>query len=218
MKPNVVILALLFVSLAAAVPAAEPVRVTDPIAVSGEAPPDAQAASHQLKLQIFSFQGARWQAGDIVTAVWEAMELLAPCGVALAGAELRLVDAPQRFHDFSTPVSRELVRGMTVAKPALFFVENTRNDPAYDAEAIGQANAATRPELANTVWVAYGARDLPRALAHELVHLLSDSGDHSEEPGNLMQPYSAPENTRLTAAQCERLRARGEANGLLTRK
>lgn len=65
--------------------------------------------------------------------------------------------------------------------------------------------------------LAAGARDLPQALTHELVHVLTDSGDHSEEPRNLMRAETSPRNTRLTAAQCERLRSRGEAAGLLTR-
>ena len=61
----------------------------------------------------------------------------------------------------------------------------------------------------------YGARDLPQVLAHELVHVLSDSGAHSEEPDNLMRADTSPRATGLTDAQCERLRTRGEANGLL---
>jgi len=50
------------------------------------------------------------------------------------------------------------------------------------------------------------------------VHVLSDSGEHSAETGNLMRPETLPENNRLSAAQCERLRARGEANALLARR
>jgi hypothetical protein len=111
-----------------------------------------------------------------------------------------------------------LLQDLQVSKPAIFFVDETLNRPAYDAEAIGLANAATRPELANTVWVAHGARDLPLALAHELAHVLSDSGEHSEEPRNLMRAATSPENTRLSDAQCRRLRERGEANGLLAPK
>ena len=197
--------------------AAEQVRVVETRAVPKEQLPVARGASHDLQLSLYTFQGTRWAPREIVTAVLDSVRLLAQCGVALAGVELRLLEAPRRFHFYFTPVSRELLRGIAVSKPAIFFVEDTRNRPAYDAEAIGLENAATRPELANTVWLAYGSRDLPLALAHELVHLLSDSGDHSEEPGNLMQAETSPENTRLSDAQCQRLRARGEANGLLTR-
>ena len=171
--------------------------------------------THQLKLYAHSFRGARWTPEDIHNAVLGAARLLAQCNITLASAELRIVEAPERFRYFDTPVSRELVRSIAPPKPAVFFVEDTLNNPAYDAEAIGFANANGRPELAATVWVAHGARDLPYALAHELVHVLSDSGQHTDEPGNLMRAETAPENTRLTPAQCELMRSRGEAHGLL---
>ena len=141
--------------------------------------------------------------------------MLTQCGVAVAGVELRVLETPSRFHFYSTPVARELMREMTVARPAVFFVDDTYSEPAYDAEAIGLSNAKTRPELANTIWFAYGARDLPLALAHELVHVLSDSGDHSDDADNLMRTETSPANTRLTAAQCNRLRIVAEANGLI---
>jgi hypothetical protein len=172
-------------------------------------------ATHELRLSAYAFHGTRWEAATIEQALVASARLLAPCAVALVRAELRLIDAPRRFHYYYTPDSRRLMRAIDAPRPALFFVEDTKNDPAFDAEAIGVANAKTRPELANTVWIAYGARDLPLAIAHELVHLLSDSGEHSDEPGNLMRTRTAPGSDQLTPAQCERLRLRGEANGLL---
>ena len=143
--------------------------------------------------------------------------LLAQCGITVTAAELRVLDVPQTCKYYYTPVSRELLRHIDPPKPAVFFVEDTHNDPAFDAEAIGFANAKRRPELMNTVWVAYGARDLPYALAHELVHVLSDSGTHTNDAGNLMHDQTAPGNSELSAAQCELVRKRGEANGLLQR-
>lgn len=204
--------------LASSATAQESIRVAETHAVTAELAANAPAASHNLRLALYAFQGTSWVPVEAVLAVWEAARLLAPCGIALAGAELRVLATPERFHFYSTAVSRELVRGMTVTKPAVFFVQDTKNQPAYDGEAIGRANSATRPELADTVWLAHGARQLPQALAHELVHVLSDSGDHSDEPGNLMRYDLAPADTRLTDAQCERMRSRGEANGLLVRR
>jgi len=198
--------------------AAEPARVVETRALSGQQLPAAPGATHELRLSLYAFQGGRWTSSEMLPAALDAARLLAQCGVALAGAELRLLKAPRRFHFYSTAVSRELLQDLQVSKPAIFFVDDTLNQPAYDAEAIGLANAETRPELANTVWVAHGARDLPFALAHELAHVLSDSGEHSDEPGNLMRVETAPDNTRLSDAQCRRLRERGAANGLLAPK
>jgi hypothetical protein len=208
-------LALLLAAGTPAVAAGE-IRIVESRPVPVEAAQVRPGPSHELRLSLYTFRGTRWSSDDFDAAARESARLLAQCGVALAAVELRVVEAPRRFHFYSTPVSRELLRRLTVAKPAVFFVEDTLNQPAFDAEAIGRGNSAARPELADTVWVAFGARDLPLALAHELVHVLSDSGEHSDEPGNLMREKTSPRNTRLTAAQCERLRSRGGANGLLT--
>jgi hypothetical protein len=65
------------------------------------------------------------------------------------------------------------------------------------------------------VWIIHGARDPGIALAHELAHVLMDSGEHDNTPGNLMAEETTPDNTWLTAAQCARITATGSRNGLL---
>jgi hypothetical protein len=42
-----------------------------------------------------------------------------------------------------------------------------------------------------------------------------DSGEHSDEAGNLMRDETSRENRKLSTAQCARLLDRGKANGLL---
>jgi hypothetical protein len=99
----------------------------------------------------------------------------------------------------------------------VYLVRDTKNRPAFDAEAIGRGNSRTRPELADTVWMTAATREPGVALAHELAHVLMDSGGHSGEAGNLMREQTSPRNTALSAAQCARLRGTGGRNGLLQR-
>jgi len=179
------------------------------------APVSPAGASHDLRIGVHVFAGSRWAAPEIRAAVLDAAGLLAQCDVA-STALLQELEAPRRFHFYSTRVSRDLLRDLPTSKPAVFFVEDNLNRPSFDAEAIGRANAATRPELTDTIWIAHGARDLGLTLAHELVHVLADSGAHSEAPNNLMRAETAPGNVVLSPAQCNSLRTRGEANGLLT--
>jgi hypothetical protein len=176
----------------------------------------ARTPTHRLQLDLFTFTDTSWQPERIVEAVREAAPILAQCGIRLERAELyALAGGDPRFRYLSTPAGRELVRRMRPAKPAVFFVRDTRHQPVYDAEAFGRGNTATRPELAGTVWITAYIRDLPVALAHELAHVLMDSGEHSSEPGNLMREDTAPANTALSAAQCERMTRRGTENGWL---
>jgi hypothetical protein len=202
--------------LACALPAlgADEIRIVETRNIPVEPAP--AGATHELRLSLYAFRNTRWSSQEILTALPEGAGLLGQCGVALARAELHVVEAPSRFRYYHTPVSRELLRRLKVSRPALFFVDDTLNNPAFDAEAIGRENAVTQPELADTVWIAHGARDLPQTMAHELVHVLSDDGTHSTEPGNLMRATTSRRNTHLTEVQCAGLRSRGEANGLLT--
>ena len=171
--------------------------------------------THSLRLTLAYQEGGGWAAETIHAAVRQSAQILAQCGVALSEVELVRIDAPARFHTYYTPISRELARVLPLPKPTIYFVADTRQRPAFDAEAIGRGNSRSRPELADTVWVTRSARDLGIVLAHELSHVLMNSGEHSEEPGNLMHADTAPENTRLSAAQCARLRDTGSSSGLL---
>lgn len=170
--------------------------------------------THRLDLVLAYFEDS-WKAETIRSAVRKGAQILAQCGVEIGKAELVRLGAPARYRVFDTARSRELARALALAKPTIYFVAGTRQQPAFDAEAIGRGNSATRPELRDTVWVARGARDLDIVLAHEIAHVLMDSGGHSEAPGNLMREDTAPENTRLDEAQCTRLRETATANGLL---
>jgi len=168
-----------------------------------------------LHLTLVHFEGGAWQEPELTDLAAQAVKILSQCGVAPGEPVLVRVDAEPRFRIFHTPTSRELARKLRPRTPAVYFVDGTRQRPAFDAEAIGRGNSRSRPELADTVWIVRDARDPAVVLAHELAHVLMDSGEHSEEPGNLMRDETAPGNTRLSDAQCARLRDTGLANGLL---
>jgi len=207
---------LMAVSLAAHAEPAVPLRLAGTLALGEGDLPDGAGATHRLALVLFAFRDTAWKPAEILQAARAAAALLAQCGVRLAGAELRELEGGEpELRDLFTPVARQLVRRLQPAKPAVFFVRDTRNRPAFEGEAFGRGNTRTRPELAGTVWLTEKTRDLPVALAHELAHVLMDSVEHAEEPGNLMHEDTAPGNTRLSPAQCERMRVNGTANSWL---
>lgn len=173
-------------------------------------------ATHRLRLALVMLADTTWRPDAVLSATLAAADILAQCGIRLDRAELRqFAGGPPEWRDLWTPASRELARRAAVERPAVFFVEGTRHRPAFEAEAFGVANTRSRTELAHTVWITAGARDLPIVIAHELAHVLAGSGEHSAEPGNLMGEDTAPGATRLSAAQCARLREHGEREGLL---
>ena len=178
-----------------------------------DAPP--RAPTHALRLSLAYFPDAGWSAEATINAARAAAAILGQCGIIISALELNRLAGARRYRYYSTAIARELVQLMPLSRPTVYFVADTLQRPAFDAEAIGRGNSTTRPELADTVWITRATRDLGIALAHELAHVLMDRGDHSEEPGNLMRGDTSPENTRLSAAQCTQLRDTAAGNGLL---
>lgn len=177
---------------------------------------DVPAASAKLHLALAVLEDTGWDETLVVGATRAATSILAQCGIAIESAELVRVRAPAQFRDFLTPLSRQLARAVPLARPAVWFVRDTRQRPAFDAEAIGRGNSRTRPELADTVWITRGTRDPGIAMAHELAHVLMDSGEHSDQPGNLMRDETSTGNIHLSPAQCLRMHETAVANGLMS--
>ena len=177
----------------------------------------ARPFAYGLQLEMVMLRGTRWAPGVILDSAKRTAPILAQCGIRLDRVRLHEFDGPRRYRYLSTADSREFARRTELSKPVIFFVDDTRMEPAFEAEAIGRANAGTRPEMVDTVWITYGTRDLPVALAHELVHVLANSGDHSDLPGNLMREQTTPFNTKLAREQCSAIVSTAQANGLLAR-
>ena len=171
--------------------------------------------SNRLRLSLAVMQGTGWEPREVLEAVTRATQILAQCSIGVTTIELTEFSGPARYRSLFTPVSRRLAAELNLPKPALFFVADTQHRPAFDAEAVGRGNSRTRPEMADTVWVVKGAKDIELVIAHELAHVLGDSGSHSEEAGNLMREETSPSDTRLTPAQCGNIVRSATSNGLL---
>ena len=176
----------------------------------GEAP----AHAHTVALDVVVVNGAGWRVPEILRAVRRSAGILAQCEVVVNRARLRMVEAPRRYRYLHDSWSRRLVNRLDPARPAVFFVEETLREPAFEAEAFGQANTRSMRALRDTVWITRAAREVGVVLAHELFHVLADLGRHESAPGNLMNERVSAGNTRLHDWQCERLRKVATAFGL----
>ena len=166
----------------------------------------APAHSHTLALDLMILSGAGWEIPQIRRAVGRAAEIIAQCGVVVARARVRMVEAHRRFRYLEDTWSRQLVKRLAPSRPAVFFVEGTLREPAFEAEAFGQGNTRRMPDMRDTVWITRPAKPIGVVLAHELFHVLADLGQHEPDPGNLMHERTDGGNTRLYDWQCERLR------------
>ena len=91
-----------------------------------------------LRLTLVHFAGGLWQPAEIEAAAARAADLLAQCGIAPVVRELKRVDVDARFRIFRTPVSRELASMLRLKPPVAYFADDTHQNPAFDAEAVGR--------------------------------------------------------------------------------
>ncbi|UCH39798.1 MAG: S8/S53 family peptidase [Gammaproteobacteria bacterium] len=167
-----------------------------------------------LPLEVLRLDASRSQA-QIKTALSTAFGILAQCGIAPGDVTIHAVEAADYLRDLSTGSARTLLEAVGVAGTTVVFARDTRMQAAYTGEAFGLANTSMRPWLANSVWLMRDVDDPGIALAHELYHVLANSGEHVTDPTNLMLANTRPDGTRLTPQQCERALKNGVANGLL---
>lgn len=171
-----------------------------------------------LVLNVVAVSGSGWQPPAVRAMLRSAAPILGQCGIALARVSAHYLSGPERLRYFTAETAEALIAARPYAKPAAYLVADTRRPVPFDAEAFAPANSAAHPSLVDTVWIVRSTPHPGIALAHELAHVLTDSGEHSTLPGNLMREETAPSNTKLTAEQCRRIVERGRARGLLVNR
>ena len=154
----------------------------------------------------------RWTEDSVQSALSEANQILNQCGVGFEKVAIQSLQIEDYLKDLETGRSKTLMetigRSGPNRKPSVFFARDTRMNMPFDAEAFGQGNTRSRPWLLDTVWLTLALQDRGIALAHELFHILVNSGQHSMSAGNLMLARTTGNNRGLLREQCDELRVR----------
>ncbi len=174
------------------------------------------AGDVNLKLDLAVLEGSGWVRDEVQSMVRSTADILVQCGISLVRATLHPLHTPPYLMDFHAGTADTLIKAAKLANPAVFLVRGTAMEIGFDGEAFGRANTATRPWLRDTVWLAADTSDTGIALAHELFHVLTDSGEHSADEGNLMRESTHAAHTALSESQCRRARETGLRHGLLS--
>ncbi|MDX1527515.1 MAG: S8 family serine peptidase [Gammaproteobacteria bacterium] len=168
-----------------------------------------------LAVSMVVLDGTAWSEPLITSMAADAARIFAQCGLVLGDLRLYRVKAPRRLSYFNDRNANALISKLEIRRPAVFFVRDTLQQIAFDAEAIGHSNSRSRPSLVDTVWMTEAVGHSGIALAHELFHVLADSGSHADDPENLMYAETLGVNTRLNEGQCMQVRRIGTAFGHL---
>lgn len=176
-----------------------------------------EAASHRLQPSYVTVQGSGWDVEAIRAAVRGAAAILGQCRIELPLSYLHVFEAPARYRYFHIATANRLARATASQRPVVYFMKDTLQEIAFGGEAFGRSNSREHPALRDTVWIMRDSGQPGIMLAHELFHILSDSGAHQNNPDNLMYADSGESNRTLTQAQCQQAIDNGVANALLAR-
>lgn len=170
-----------------------------------------------LDPSLVTMVGSGWEPPAVRATLRSAAAILGQCGIVLRKASVHYLSGPERLLYFTVETAEALVKARAYPKPAAYLVAETRRPVPFDAEAFAPANSAESPTLSDTVWIVRKTPHPGIALAHELVHVLTNDGEHSTLPGNLMRDETGPENTSLGPEQCRRIVQSGSERGLLVK-
>ncbi|MFK8081781.1 MAG: S8 family serine peptidase [Granulosicoccus sp.] len=171
-----------------------------------------------LPLQVLVLD-AQWQVPQVMQVLADAERILEQCHIVFDEATVGIVDAPDYMRDLETGSARTLLEAVRLSGSArrvtVVLARDTRMSTPFDAEAFGRGNTRHRPWMSDSVWLTLALEDRAIALAHELFHVLVNSGDHSTAEGSLMLARTTGTNTRLTSEECNLARSRALDLGLV---
>ena len=160
-----------------------------------------------------------WTTERIVDSLKDVNELFDQCGLAIKAEELIRVNGAKYISNLSPgsalTLHRYLGDQLHTDATTIYFAADTDMQTKFDAEAFGKANTRTRPWMRNSLWVTSVTPDTGNAIAHELFHILANSGQHSKEANNLMQNRTSPQNIRLSVTQCQEAITNATRNKLI---
>ncbi len=160
-----------------------------------------------------------WTTDKITASLKLVNKIFSQCGLGISAQQLIRVTGSDYISNLSpgsaVTLSRYLADDLAANPVTIYFANDTDMHVKFDAEAFGIGNTGTRPWMRNTLWITAVTPDTGNAIAHELFHILVNSGQHSDEELNLMQSSTSPESTRLSPMQCQQAIKTATANDLL---
>ena len=202
-------------------------QIHESVELQGEAPEPYGEEPVLMLAPTFLVLRDYWAKPQIEAIQQRLQQTLAQCGVGVKRATTHWLDVADYLRDMTVGQARSwrsAIKPMVAPQSVrIFLLRQTRmlheaggQTYQYDAEAFGRANTRGRDWLRDSVWVREGVRDADLAVVHELVHVLMNSGSHSDAVGNLMNAQTSPANTALNVEQCAVLRRNGLQNNLLS--
>lgn len=155
----------------------------------------------------------------IMAMLDQAATIFRQCAIAIPTVDILYGQVAAHQQYLSTGPAKTVMQSLRSSGPnkklTIVLAHDTRMQLAFDAEAFGRANTRNRPWFTDSVWLTAALEDDGIALAHEMYHVLANSGDHVPDDGNLMLARTTGDNVLLTDAQCAAARSTAQHHGLV---
>lgn len=173
--------------------------------------------THWFEATFVVFRETRWQAEAVLKRARRSAEIYRQCGIEFRAVKLVVSDAPWCFIDvgWTSLRDRKIAEATpaTASRPYVYFIRNDLD--GYYAYA-WRKGLAPHAALRDTTWISRPIEeDLDfnssvdpsyEPLAHELGHLIGDSGHTDDTEKNLMGEQTEYLNDSLTTEQCLRFK------------
>ena len=173
---------------------------------------------YKLPLNVYVLHEG-WPIEMVSASMREAETILAQCNIAFNAVSISELSIPAYLRDLDAGTAKTLVSELennAEFRPIkVFYARDTRMLTPFDGEAFGRGNTRRRPWMQDSVWLMSGIDDAGIALAHELFHVLTNSGEHNQIANNLMQTRTSQGRTVLEPMQCEAAIRTAKGNQLL---
>ena len=168
----------------------------------------------QLNLDVIRLD-PNWSRAKIKETLQRAYDVLSQCGIGVGTLKLQMVTGADYLQDLSSGSAHTLFNALDTSGLNIVFARDTRMTDAFDGEAFGEGNTRNRPWLRDSVWLMLSVENAGIALAHEMFHVIANSGEHVDDIANLMQSRTQSDNIGLNEAQCQLAQTTGLKRGLL---
>lgn len=159
-----------------------------------------------------------WSDTRVDEALSSAANILSQCGLLMNEVRVQRVEVPDYLKDLSGNSSRTTMNGLRRSgqhrRITVVFARDTVMQDPYEGEAFGLGNTRNRPWLQDSVWLVSAIQDDALALAHELFHVLANSGAHVDNSLNLMSEKTSVKGVALFPGQCELARSHALSRNL----
>lgn len=182
--------------------------------------PSESKFTHELEITTVLFRGANWTKADVQSRFKRLSGVYSQCGIKVQKVNFVESDAPNGWIDVDGitrkdgDIESQITKSLPVSERPIFFYVRSSKD-VQSAYAQPEYWVSSSSPALNTVWVTSESKSREKnglynssysTEAHELGHVLLDSGHVKDESENFLANSFDKLNAKITQEQCNTMK------------